>query len=343
MAQNSDYYDWEKTISYQAPVTIVTSARGYGKTYGLTKAAIKDWIKDGSEFAYVRRYHEEMRIAKYKVFSDIEANNEFPNLEFRVEGDYGFCRYKESKDWSVICHFFTASRADDYKGATYPKVKKIIYDEYIRKPHRNPGYLPDDVGNLFSLISTIVRRRTNAKVYLLGNSEDIVNPIFMFLGVKGKPKNGYKWYRNKKFLLHYVKNAQAQKTASDSFVGKLVSGTQYNEVIVQNDFANASNQFIADKPKRAKYEFGVKFMDNKFGFWSDFSEGLFYVNDKIPNNSENVYAFSTHDMQPNLIMIERYGNLVKRQIELYRYGLLRFDSQQTRELFLDMLSLCGLK
>ena len=33
----TDYYDWHKTLSYNADVTMVIGARGIGKTYGLRK------------------------------------------------------------------------------------------------------------------------------------------------------------------------------------------------------------------------------------------------------------------------------------------------------------------
>lgn len=54
------YYDWEKTLSYDADVTMVIGARGVGKTFGLRKQCIKDFLRDGSRFVEVTRFKNEL-------------------------------------------------------------------------------------------------------------------------------------------------------------------------------------------------------------------------------------------------------------------------------------------
>ena len=44
----ADFYDWNKTLSYDADVTMVIGAKGIGKTFGLRKQCIKDFLRDGS-------------------------------------------------------------------------------------------------------------------------------------------------------------------------------------------------------------------------------------------------------------------------------------------------------
>ena len=52
----SDYYDWGTTLSYDADVTQVVTLRGKGKTYGLRKQFVKDFLKDESRFVEVCRF-----------------------------------------------------------------------------------------------------------------------------------------------------------------------------------------------------------------------------------------------------------------------------------------------
>ena len=40
----ADFYDWHKTLSYDADVTMVIGPRGVGKTFGLRKQCIKDFL-----------------------------------------------------------------------------------------------------------------------------------------------------------------------------------------------------------------------------------------------------------------------------------------------------------
>ena len=38
----ADFYDWQKTLSYDADVTMVIGTRGVGKTFGLRTQFIRD-------------------------------------------------------------------------------------------------------------------------------------------------------------------------------------------------------------------------------------------------------------------------------------------------------------
>ena len=75
----AEYYDWPKTFSYDADVTMVVGARGVGKTYGLRTQFIRDFLKDGSRFVELTRYKNELfgvangyfdRVGKQAEFKD---------------------------------------------------------------------------------------------------------------------------------------------------------------------------------------------------------------------------------------------------------------------------------
>ena len=80
----SDYYDWNKTLSYDADVTMVVGARGIGKTYGLRLQFIRDWIKDGSRFVELVRHKNELSDFSATYFNRIEENDEFPDYVFKT-------------------------------------------------------------------------------------------------------------------------------------------------------------------------------------------------------------------------------------------------------------------
>ena len=56
----ADFYDWHKTLSFDADVTMVIGPRGIGKTFGLRYQCIKDFLKDGSRFVEVCRFKAEL-------------------------------------------------------------------------------------------------------------------------------------------------------------------------------------------------------------------------------------------------------------------------------------------
>lgn len=85
-----NYYDYDKIISYNIPVNILIGERGVGKSYGAKKFVIKQFLKKGYQFLYLRRYQVELDKIFQKdnsgkdFFSDIR--NEFPDDELTTKG-----------------------------------------------------------------------------------------------------------------------------------------------------------------------------------------------------------------------------------------------------------------
>lgn len=79
--QALNYYNFGPVMSYNAPWTIVTGARGTGKTYGAKKIALRRFIDKGSQFVYLRR-HKGEKHAFQTFMADIAER--FPGHEFTV-------------------------------------------------------------------------------------------------------------------------------------------------------------------------------------------------------------------------------------------------------------------
>ena len=60
MSGKLPYYDYGPVLSRNALFSFVVGGRGLGKTYGFKHWAIRDWIRSGSEFVYLRRYKSEL-------------------------------------------------------------------------------------------------------------------------------------------------------------------------------------------------------------------------------------------------------------------------------------------
>ena len=50
------FYNYDKIRIYNALMNIIMTNRGFGKTYGFKDIAIKNFLKNGKQFMYVRRY-----------------------------------------------------------------------------------------------------------------------------------------------------------------------------------------------------------------------------------------------------------------------------------------------
>lgn len=132
---SSVYYDWNKTFSYDAKVNMIISARGFGKTYGIRKACIKDFLKDGSRFVEIVRTKTALSgedAVQRGYFDKIILKNEFPNHEFMIKGTKAYIRevcsddVKNKNKWELIGYFVALSGMQQTKQRTFTRVKKVI-------------------------------------------------------------------------------------------------------------------------------------------------------------------------------------------------------------------------
>ena len=63
------FWDLTKTLSYNALLNFCIGERGVGKSFSAKKFVINDYLKNGNEFVYIRRYKTELETA-YEGFFD---------------------------------------------------------------------------------------------------------------------------------------------------------------------------------------------------------------------------------------------------------------------------------
>ena len=167
------FYSYNRIRSYNAIWNFIISNRGGGKTYGSKEMCIKNFIKKGEQWIYVRRYKTELK--KRALFFD-DIKHKFPNHELTVQGNTMLC------DGKVMGFFLALSVSQQEKSTSYPNVTSIIFDEFIiDKSHIR--YLTNEVEVALDLYETVNRTRTGrekTRMYFLGNNISIVNPYFIF-------------------------------------------------------------------------------------------------------------------------------------------------------------------
>ena len=66
-------------------MNIIMTNRGFGKTYGFKDIAIKNFLKNGKQFMYVRRYKTDISKEKISMFFAIYKKNTLRTI-FRLKG-----------------------------------------------------------------------------------------------------------------------------------------------------------------------------------------------------------------------------------------------------------------
>lgn len=115
------YYDRLKTLILprNADVNMIIGARGLGKTYGVRKYMIEDYLKNGYCFVEVTRFREENNDVAANYFSRIVQDNIFPDYEFRTTNKIAEIRRKKTgkkktrgKQLAILsrCHYSSRKR-----------------------------------------------------------------------------------------------------------------------------------------------------------------------------------------------------------------------------------------
>ncbi len=79
MRDDAKFYDWGRTFSKDAYMTFVCATRDAGKTYGLRKQFVRDFLKDGSRFVQLVRFKTGLSAVAGGFFDQLQ---EGPNVEF---------------------------------------------------------------------------------------------------------------------------------------------------------------------------------------------------------------------------------------------------------------------
>ena len=353
---NSKYYDWEKTLSYDADITMVVGKRAIGKTFGLRMQCIKDFIRDGSRFCEVTRFKNELSDVADGYYTRLSRMPEFKNYMFKSDARYAWIAEKPENDnekpkWHLSGYFVALSEQQKKKKKTFDKVRRIIFDEAILERtdcyHR---YLPSEFGTLANLVSTVSRERADTRglrprVYLLGNACDLANPYFAAYGVGTDLRYGYRWYANKTFLLHYVEPDDYDiEGVSGTVAGRMLAHTEAGKVALNNEFVRVNSEFVKEKTKNAKFNFGIVCNGFKFGIWLDQMEGYYYVTSRIPNNTGRpIYSLTRADASINYVAATKLGVTMRYVSEMYSYNLLRYENESVMMQFGEVLRMFGIR
>lgn len=186
------YYSLNKINKKDATYNVIFGERSNGKTYATLKQVLENYFNDGSQFAYIRRWSVDVQPKRMNnLFNAIIEDGYLEKLSggkftaiFYRTGRFYLCTYNDKgkpiyNEEDIIGYAFSLSENEHNKANSYPRVTTIIFDEFLT----NKIYLPDEFILFMNTISTIVRQRTNVKIYMLGNTVNKFCPYFKEMGL----------------------------------------------------------------------------------------------------------------------------------------------------------------
>lgn len=332
---DSIYYNVDNILSHNCLFNFLLGARGIGKTYSSKRRVIKNFIKSGAQFVYLRRYEDELGKDKLdKFFNDIEK--EFPDHDLYAK-QKTFYMDKYEMGYAI-----PLSKSLQYKSVPFPKVTLIIFDEFIIDKGMI-RYMPNEVETFLELYSTIARDR-DVPVLFLSNAITFTNPYFLYFDLSypncsSIVKKSMIPGERKDILLEVIPSLEFQAHMSETRLGKLVKGTNWGNYSINNDFLRDNTTFVEPMNTSCYCMFNLKTSAGVFGVYYDSVNGLMYVSEQSDPTCKYTVAVNTDVLSNGSIGQNGIGkSLIATLKDKFMSGDVRFTTQKAKNVAIQIVS-----
>ena len=339
----SMFWNIKRTLSYNCLFNFIIGQRGVGKTYGSLKWVIERYLKkeklgETHQFLYLRRMKVELdkltTMRGGRLFNAVQK--EFPDHVLKAESNTLYC------DDKIIGYAQPLSTASVLKSDAMPNVDVIIFDEFIIDNAGVYHYLKDEVTKFFDLYETVARGR-DVLVFFLSNAVTITNPYFDFFHLD-KPYNGdiQRFGNSKDILVEFTHNPDLSEYKKNTRFGKIIKNTDYSDYAYDNKWLLDNTDFIEKKNQRCYYFVTLRYKNNWLGVWCDPVQWLFYISNDVDLQFPHMYSVTTDDHKPNVMLFKQGKKLpiLKKLIDAYECGAVRYESMKLKNWFRDIMRMC---
>lgn len=196
-SKNDIWYSFKRrALRYKALYYIVMGKRSNGKTFSALDVCLEFYFDFGEEFVIMRRWESDLTGGLAAgFFTDLVAEGRIQYWSGGLwedvsyfSGKYYLCRWEEDekgnrkmiRDIKPFAYAVSLNNMEHYKGAKFPFVKNIIFDEFIG----NVKPLKNEFAVYFqNMLSTIVRGKEDCRIFLIANTISTENEYFDEMGI----------------------------------------------------------------------------------------------------------------------------------------------------------------
>lgn len=335
------------------PFNIFVGGRGTGKTYSALKGAINKEVVP-ERFIFMRRTK---KVLDTLLDNDKkgEGMNPFKKLNSNEGSNYGFLAINDSlagiynrdtdengrfKYRELVGYGIALSTCASLRGIDLTDCSDWIYDEFIPEKHEKAiGKDGAEFEALMNAYETINRNRElegEAPLYLwlLANSNDIYNDIFVGLGIvedvekmirEGKTD---KYYKDRGLAIHLLPDSsEFTELKSKTALYKLTAGTRFNEMALHNKFSY--NDFSLIEYRSIVGYVPVCHIDNMYIYKKKGSKEYYICHAKAKCKGYD----SAHEHELKDFMQEYGFDLIPYYIK----GLIKFETFDIKTRIIDII------
>ena len=363
--KTNDWYNLNRIKKFDATYNVIFGERSNGKTYSTLKEAIERWVssKGQEEVGIVRRWQEDIKGKRASnIFSGINANNEVYKITkgeyegvFYYAGKFFMCNYDEEgkpiyNDKDILGYTFALTNVEHDKSITFPRITTVIFDEFLTKY----TYLQDEFVTFMNTISTIVRKRTNVKIYMLGNTVNRYAPYFKEMGLThiAEMKQGdidvYKYGDSGlSVAVEYCRSYESEDETDNNFY--FAFNNPKLEMITSGAWELDIYPHIPMKykPKDVMMNYFLEFEDKLFHAEVVATEDktFTYIHEKTTNikDPDNDLLYSLdHSVKPNhnRNILKPKNNVQKRILWYYKHDLVFYQDNEVGDTINNYIKIC---
>lgn len=186
------FYSYKNIDAKNAQYNLIIGERSNGKTYGALLKILQNYVKTGKQGAIIRRWSDDFTGKRgASMFDALVSNKEVEKLTagewtniYYWGGRWYLSRFdkqnrRENSD-TPIAYGFSLSAMEHDKSISYPDITTVVFDEFLTRSM----YLQDEFILFENVLSTIIRHRTDVKIYMLGNTVNKYCPYFTEMGLR---------------------------------------------------------------------------------------------------------------------------------------------------------------
>lgn len=188
--EKEQFYSLKNILRKGALYNVIFGGRSNGKTYAVQDYALRRYWETGEQVAIIRRWTEDFTGKRGSVMWDNQSSTgniskitggEWTDVFYRASR-WHLCKYIEGE--RITCeepfaYGFSISSMEHDKSTSYPKITTILFDEFLTRT----VYLDNEFVLFMNVLSTIIRHRSDVKIFMLGNTVSKYCPYFAEMGL----------------------------------------------------------------------------------------------------------------------------------------------------------------
>lgn len=334
------FYSYDKILSYNALISIILGDRGCGKSFNAKVMMLKNFLKNGEQFIYVRRYKTELDSALATFWDDLQAHGYFKDNVLKVKKSKMLTTF--TCDDEICGYAVPLSTANVLKSTAFPKVKYMVFDEFILDAGAGTyRYLKQEPIMLLDLFETVFRLRDDGRLLMLGNFINFFGCPYVGYWNLDLPYNSeFRTFKDGAIVIQTIRNPEYQNAKSQTRFGRLIDGTIYGDYAIGNKSLRENTAFIGKRPSNSRFYAHLIVNGVDVGVWSGI-DGYLYISDKFDPSSSRTYACDFNDHTEQTIFLNMRENFYLRYcLKAYKQGWLKFENQRLKGEIVNLFNRC---